>query len=152
MPDIPELNKCPRLLRAINIRNIPQTKIDQLLVLLLPQPSNKAITRQLLPQPNSSQSILSKAEIEEAGDGYRGRAELFLLLHEIGTADEADGAFVAEGGEELQHFGGDGLEWWLALFWGGSGRGEGTRRAGVRVLSTSKRQIVFLTGRASRGG
>lgn len=29
---------------------------------------------------------------------------------------------------------------------------ERTRRAGVRVPSTSKRQIVFLTGRSSRGG
>ena len=124
MPDIPELNKRPRLLRTINIRNVPQTKVHQLLILLLSKPSNKAITSQLLPQSNSSQPILCKAEIEEAGDGYRGRAELFLLLHEIGTADEADGAFVAEGREELQHFGGDGLERWLALFRGGLGRGE----------------------------
>ena len=142
MPDIPELNKCPRLLRAINIRNIPQTKIDQLLILLLPQPSNKAITSQLLPQSNSSQSILSKAEIEEAGDGYRGRAKLFLLLHEIGTADEADGAFVAEGGEELQHFGGDGLEWWLAFFffwgvdWGGGRYAAGWGESVVNVEET----------------
>jgi len=30
--------------------------------------------------------------------------------------------------------------------------GVHTRRAGVRVPSTSKRQIVFLTGRSFRGG
>jgi hypothetical protein len=33
-----------------------------------------------------------------------------LLLGEVGAADEADGDFVAQGGEELQHLGGDGLE------------------------------------------
>ncbi len=35
----------------------------------------------------------------------------------------------------------------------GSFGGEGhTRRAGVRVPSTSKRQMVFLTGRSANGG
>ena len=32
-----------------------------------------------------------------------------MLLREVGAADEADGDFVAERGEELQHFGGDSL-------------------------------------------
>lgn len=55
------------------------------------------------------QAVLGEAEVEERGyvDG-RG-AELFLLLDEVGAADEADGAFLTEGGEEGEHFGGDGL-------------------------------------------
>ena len=32
-----------------------------------------------------------------------------MLFLEVGAADEADGDFVAERGEELQHFGGDAL-------------------------------------------
>lgn len=34
----------------------------------------------------------------------------------------------------------------------GEGRRKHTRRAGVRVPSTSKRQMVFLTGRSANGG
>ena len=40
----------------------------------------------------------------------------------------------------------------VSIVLGWIGEGGGTPRAGVRVLSTSKRQIVFLTGRASRDG
>jgi len=64
---------------------------------------------------------------------------------------------VAEGGEELEHGGGDGLFGGVSgvqggfarELWGGGGH---TRRAGVRVPSTSKRQMVFLTGRSANGG
>lgn len=39
------------------------------------------------------------------------------------------------------------------MYIGGNGvEGGCTRRAGVRVPSTSKRQIVFLMGRSERGG
>ena len=106
---IPEFNKSPRLDRTLDIRNISQTKVHQLLILLLSQPANEAIAGQRLPKSYSRQAIFSEAEIEEACDGDRGCAELFLLFDEIGAANEAYGAFMAEGGEELQHFGGDGL-------------------------------------------
>lgn len=103
--DIPELNKRPCLDRTINIRNISQAKIHQLLVLLLPQPANEARTRHLLPQPICRQAVFCKAEVKEASDGYGGRAELLLLLNEIGAPNKADGAFVTEGRENLEHFG-----------------------------------------------
>ena len=106
---IPEFNKRPRLNRTLDIRNISQTKVHQLLILLLSQPADEAIARQCLSKSYSRQAIFSEAEIEEAGDGDRGCAELFLLFDEIGAANEAYGAFMAEGGEELKHFGGDGL-------------------------------------------
>ena len=35
---------------------------------------------------------------------------MFLLLDEVGAADETDGAFVAEGGEKLEHGRGNVLE------------------------------------------
>lgn len=81
-----------------------------MLILLLPQPANEARTSQLLSQSISRQTILRKAKVEEASNGYRGRAKLFLLFDEIGAPNEADGAFVSEGGEKLEHFGGDGLD------------------------------------------
>ncbi len=151
---IPELHKRPPLDRDIKLTNIPQAEIDQLLVLLLAQPPNEARARQLPAQSVCSQAVLGEAEIEERCHGYGGCAELFLLLDEVGAADEADGAFVAEGGEKLEHGGGDvlgGVLVGVAVRVVGEERGR-TRRAGVSVPSTSKRQIVFLTGRSSKGG
>ena len=108
-PSIPEFDKRPCLNRTLDIRNISQTKIHQFLILLLPQPTNEAIARQRLPQPYSRQAIFREAEIEEPRDGDRACPELFLLFGEIGAAYETYGAFMAEGGEELKHFGGDTL-------------------------------------------
>ncbi len=112
---IPEFNKRPRLNGTLYIRNISQTEVHQLLILLLPQPPNEAVASQLLSKSNSRQAIFSEAEIEEAGDGDGGCAELFLLFDEIGSANEAYGAFMAESGEELEHFGGDSLGRYLVL-------------------------------------
>lgn len=104
---IPELHERPSLDRDIKLTDIFQAEIDQLLVLLLAQPPNKARAWQFLAQPVGSEAVLREAEIEERGHGYGGCAELFLLLYEVGATDEADGAFVAEGGEQLEHGGGD---------------------------------------------
>jgi hypothetical protein len=131
---IPELHERPPLDRDIKLTDIPQAKIDQLLVLLLAQPPNETRARQLLAQSVCSQAVLSEAEIEERGHGYGGRAELFLLLDEVGAADEADGAFVAEGGEQLEHGGGNVLGGALVGFagaWGGVGVERWGRRGDV---------------------
>ena len=64
----------------------------------------------MLPHPVRREPILREAEVEESGDGDGLRGQLFLLLGEVGAADEADGAFMPELGEELQQGGGDGLE------------------------------------------
>ena len=106
---LPELDKCTSLDRTLNIRNISQTEIDQGLVSLLAQPSDKALTRQGFAESEGSKTVFGEAEVEEAGYEYGRSAELFLLFGEVGTSDEANCAFVTEGGEELQHFGGDGL-------------------------------------------
>ena len=69
--------------------------------------------------------------------------------------DVADGAFVSELGEELKHFGGDGLVAVVSnvtVVLVSEVVGLLTRLAGVRVSSTSKRQMVFLRLRWSSGG
>ena len=66
---VPEFHKRPCLHRTLDIRNISQTKINQFLILLLPQPANEAIARQRLPQSYSRQAIFREAEIEKPRDG-----------------------------------------------------------------------------------
>jgi hypothetical protein len=157
---IAELDKSPALHRNIQIGHIMQNEPDKLLVILLANPLDETVRRERHTHADRRQAVLSKAEVEEGGDGDAGGAELFLLLGEVGAADEADGDFVAQGGEELQHLGRDGLEergeatlaggLFLVLY--GMAEAALTRRAGVRVPSTSKRQIVFLTGRSVSEG
>ena len=62
------------------------------------------MARQGHPHPVCRQPVLGEAEVEEGRDGDGGRAELFLLLDEVGAPDEANGAFVTQGGEELEDF------------------------------------------------
>lgn len=100
---IPKLNKRPPLNRTIDLADIPEAEIDQLLVFLLAQPSNEALACQLLPQSIGREPILRETEVEEGCHGDLGGAELFLLFHEVGAADETDGHFVTEGREELKH-------------------------------------------------
>ena len=55
------------------------------------------------------QTVFGEAEVEEGGYGDGGGADLLLLFGEVGAADEADGYFMAQGGEKGEHFKGDGL-------------------------------------------
>ena len=107
---IPKLHKRPPLHRYLQRSDIPQHKIHQSLVFFLAQPGDEIRAREGFSQPVGRQPVLGEAEVEEGCYGERGRAELFLLFNEVGAADEADGAFVAEGGEEGEGFGRDGLE------------------------------------------
>ncbi len=143
--DVPKLDKGPPLDRDVDAGNVDEAEVDQLLVALLAEPLDEAVAGQRLAEPVRREAVFRKAEVEERRDGYGGRAELFLLLGEVGASDllrwsdlglsqgvgvgvgscygaeeggregwdwetdEADGAFVSELGEELEHFGGDGL-------------------------------------------
>ena len=107
---IPKLHKRAPLPRQLQSGNIPQTKVHKVLILVLTQPLDETARRQRFPQPERSQAVLRKAEVEHGCHGRGCGTELFLLLDEIGAADEADCAFVAEAREELEHFGGGMLE------------------------------------------
>jgi len=143
--DVPKLDKGPPLDRDVDAGDVDEAEVDQLLVAVLAEPLDEAVAGQRLVEPVRREAVLREAEVEERRDGYGGRAELFLLLGEVGASDllrwsdlglsrgvgvgvgscygaeeggregwdwetdEADGAFVSELGEELEHFGGDGL-------------------------------------------
>ena len=109
---IPELDECPPLHRTIDPCKVNQTKVCQLLVLFFAQPLDEAVTRQRDPHPVGHESIFGETEVEEGCYSNRRRAELFLLLDEVGAPDEADGTFVTQGGQELEHLRGDGLGDW----------------------------------------
>lgn len=87
-----------------------QDEPRQLLVLFLPDMSDKALAGQLLAHLVSGQPVLGKPVIESV-DGLGGRVpgELFLDLGEVGTADKGDDAFFTEVLEELDHLGFRGL-------------------------------------------
>ena len=80
--------------------------------------------------------------------------ELLLLLYQVAAADETNCDLGTQFLEERQHLRAYGLLLQSAIEfimfrdrdW------EHTRRAGVRVPSTSKRHTVFLMGRSLRGG
>lgn len=86
-----------------------QDETDQFLVVVFANVLDETVGRERHSHANGGQAVLGEAVVEEGCDGDAGGSELLLLLCEVGAADEADGDFVAEGGEELEHFGGDGL-------------------------------------------
>lgn len=145
----------------VQVGNVVQDEAHQLLVLVLADILDEAVGGQRVAELVGGKAILGKAEVEEGGDVHRGGAELFLLLDEIGAADEADGTFLAEGGEEGEHFGGDGLGIGLGvsslIFWmdkrkvvGGGELGEAItsspiagkgNRAALKQLQQSKDNV-----------
>jgi hypothetical protein len=103
---VAELDKGSSLDGDVQVGNVVQDKIDQLLVLVLADPLDEAVGGQRLAQLVRGQAVLGEAVVEEGGDRHAGGlAELLLLLDEVGAADEADGALLAEGLEELEDFG-----------------------------------------------
>jgi hypothetical protein len=108
---IPKLHKRAPLKRDLQIRNIMQNKPNQLLILFLPNPLNEAMGGERDAHFVGCEPVLGEAEVEHGRYGSGGSAELLLLLGEVGAADEADGYFLAEVVEELEHFGGYGLSY-----------------------------------------
>lgn len=106
---ISELHERPSLDRYIQISDVSENEVDELLVHVFAQPLDEGVRRERDAHTDRGETVLGEAEVEEGRDGYGGGAELFLLFGEVGAADEADGDFVSQGGEELEHFGGDGL-------------------------------------------
>lgn len=121
---VAELDKGAPLHGTVDLAHVPQAEVHELLVLVLAQPGDEAVPRQRLAQSVGGEAVFRKGEVEEGGHVDGGRAELFLLFDEVGAADEADGAFVAEGGEEGEDFGGGGLGR-MQVSGGGWGGGKG---------------------------
>ena len=107
---IPKLDKRPPLDRNIQVGHVPEHEIHKLFVFFLAEPADEAGAGEGLAETVGYESVFGKTEIEEGGYGDVGCAELFLLFYEVGAADEADGALVAELGEEGEHGGGYWLE------------------------------------------
>lgn len=153
---VAELDKGAALDGDVQVGDVVQAEADELLVPVLPDPLDEAVGVELRAVLVRRQAVLGEAEVEEGRHVHLGRADLLLLLDEVAAAHEADGALLAEAGEELEHLGRDGLAGKVSAIarWGKGARGRYcfTRRAGVRVPSTSKRQMVFLRGRSSKGG
>lgn len=107
---VAELDKGAALDGHVEVGNVVQAKVDELLVLGLADPLDEAVGGQRLPVLVRRQAVLGEAKVEERLDVHVGRAQLFLLLDQVAAAHEADGGFLAEAGEELEHLGGNGLE------------------------------------------
>ena len=100
---VAELDESAALDGDVHVGNVVQDERGQLLVLLLSDPLDEAAGRQRLAVLEGSQAVLGKAEVEERQDVDGRRAQLLLLLGEVGAADEADGDLLAETSEEVQH-------------------------------------------------
>lgn len=107
---VAELDKGTALDGDVEVGNVVQTEVGKLLPLVLADPLDEAVGGELLAELEGRQTVLGEAVVEEGGDGDAGGlAELLLLLDEVGAADEADCALLAELAKEGEHLGGGGL-------------------------------------------
>jgi len=106
---VAKLDECTALLGDLEIGNVVQDELDELLVGLLADPLDERCRCEGDAHTVCGQTILGEAEVEEAGDRDGSSAELFLLLDEIATTDEANGDLVTELRQESEHLGGDRL-------------------------------------------
>lgn len=102
---VAELDEGAALDGDVEVGDVVQHEAHQLLVLLLANVLDEAVGGQLLAQAVGRQAVLGEAKVEEGRDVDGRRAELLLLLDEVGAADEADGDFLAEAREEVEHLG-----------------------------------------------
>ena len=108
---VPELDEGAALDGDIEAGDVDQDPVHELFVCGFAEPGDERGRGEGDAHAEGCETVLGEREVEEGGYREGGGAELFLLFDEVGAADEADGAFVAEGGEEGEHFGGYGL-WW----------------------------------------
>jgi hypothetical protein len=103
---VAELQERAALDGDVEVGDVVQDEVDQLLVLLLADPLDEAGRGQRLTRLERRKAVLGEAEVEEALYRHAVGAQLFLLLGQVGTADVAYRALLAEAGEEVQHLGG----------------------------------------------
>ena len=77
----PELDECTSHRRqAFESRDVSQAELGKPLILLLSQPLNEGVRRQLFTKTVGGETVLGEAEVEHGSDRTFGGAELFLLL------------------------------------------------------------------------
>jgi hypothetical protein len=106
---VAELDEGTALLGDLEVGNVVQDELDELLVRLLANPLDERRRGERDAHAVCGQTVLGEAEVEEAGDGNGSSTELFLLLDEIATANEANGDLVTKLRQESEHLGGDHL-------------------------------------------
>lgn len=84
---VAELNKGTALLGQLQVGDIPEAEVCQFLVLLLSEPLDEAVASERLAQAVGDQAVLGEAEVEQGGDIGCCRAQLLLLLDEVGATD-----------------------------------------------------------------
>lgn len=103
---VAELDEGAALDGDVEVGDVVEDPADELLVGLLADPLDEAVGRQLGAELVRRQPVLAEAEVEHRGHRQlRRRPQLFFLLHEVGTADEADGDFLPQLLERPQHLG-----------------------------------------------
>lgn len=104
---VPELDERPPLDGDVEVGDVVQDKLDEVFVVVLADVLDEGVGGEGLAELEGGEAVFGEAKVEEGGYGHaEGVAELFLLLGEVGAADEADGDFLAELGEEEEDFGG----------------------------------------------
>ncbi len=107
---VAELDEGAALDGDVEVGNVVQDKVGELLVLGLADPLDEAVGGQRLAELEGREAVLGEAKVKERRDGRAGgAAELLLLLDEVGAADEADGALLAQGAQDGEDLGGGAL-------------------------------------------
>lgn len=102
----PELDEGAPLDGDVQVGNVVENKLDKLLVRLLANVLDEAVGGERLAELEGREAVLGEAEVKQGGDGDAGGlAQLLLLLGQVGTADETDGALVAQLGQQGEHLG-----------------------------------------------
>lgn len=107
---VAELDKGAALDGDVEVGNVVQHKVGELLVLGLAEPLDEAVGGQGLAELEGREAVFGEAEIKQRRDGRAGGpADLLLLLGEVGAADEADGALLAQSAQDGEDLGGGAL-------------------------------------------
>lgn len=104
---VAKLDKGAALDGNLQVSDVAQHKVGELLVAGLADPLDEAVGRQRLAELERGEAVFRKAKVKERRDGCAGGpAELLLLLGEVGAADEANGALLAQGAQDGEDLGG----------------------------------------------
>ena len=82
--------------RDVQIGHVVQDELDELLILLLTDPCDEGSAGQWLAHPICDEAVLRETIVKQGRDRDRGRAELLLLLDEIGATNKANGHTAPE--------------------------------------------------------
>ena len=102
---VAELDEGAPLDGDVEVGDVVQHEAHEFLVLVLADPLDEAVGGEGHAVPERREAVLGEGEVEEGRHRHVGRAELLLLLGQVGAAYRADGALLSELGEEGEHLG-----------------------------------------------